>query len=150
MATLVKRKGNLFPSLMSDFFSTDRFFNNDMFDSGLTFPSQWIPAVNIEEGQKDFKITLSAPGMAKSDFKVNVENDVLTISSEKEEDKKEEGKNWTRREYSYGSFSRSFNLPEGVNSEKIDARYENGILSLTLPKKADYVKVTKAREIAVH
>jgi HSP20 family protein len=80
-------------------------------------------------------LELAAPGMDKKDFKVNVENGTLTISAEKKEESKEEKKNYTRREYSYSSFSRSFRLPENCTAEKIDAKYDNGILRVTLPKK---------------
>ena len=150
MTTLVKRNGGLFPSF-SDLFDTDRFFDSDLFSfgGGMQIPSRWVPAVNIMESPKEFKFTLSAPGMKKSDFKIHVENDVLTISAEKKEESKEEKENYTRREFFYGSFKRSFNLPEGVNGEKIDAHYENGILALTLPKKEEFMKKSKVKEIAV-
>ena len=93
-------------------------------------------------------VELAAPGLEKKDFKIELENQVLTVSSEKEEEKKEETKNFKRREFSYNSFSRSFQLPEDVLSDKIDAKYENGILKLSVPKKEVTVSKPK-KEIKV-
>ena len=91
---------------------------------------------------------MAAPGLERKDFKVEVENGMLCISSEKEEESKEEKKNYTRREYSYNSFSRSFTLPDNSLPDKINAKYENGVLHITLPKKE--VTVQKlAKEIKV-
>ena len=95
----------------------------------------FVPAVNVAENENDWQIEVSAPGFSKEDFKINFEKDVLTISAEhKTEDGKKE-KNYTRREFSYGSFSRVFRVKENtVDVEKIAATYENGILAITLPK----------------
>jgi HSP20 family protein len=107
-----------------------------------------VPSVNITENDKDFKIELAAPGLERKDFKVEVENGMLCISSEKEEESKEEKKNYTRKEYSYKGFSRSFTLPDNCMPEKILAKYDNGVLNITLPKKE--VTVSKpAKEIKV-
>ena len=150
MKTLAKTNGDLFPSVLNDFFDTDRFFGTDFLGNNLNFPAtKWMPSVNITETPKDFKINLSAPGMKKSDFKINLENNILTIMAEKEEEKNTEDKRFTRREYSYGSFSRSFTLPEYVKSEKIDAKYEDGILELMIPKNEEEWKKSAAKEIAV-
>ena len=148
--TLVKRNGNFLnplPMLFDDFFNRDLFNwgNSNFSDTNTT-----IPAVNIKETaenyevevaapgmtKKDFKIELAAPGLEKKDFKIAVEDKVLTISSEKEDKKEEKKENYRRREFSYSSFSRSFQLPENVLSDKIDAKYENGVLKLSIPKKA--------------
>lgn len=140
--TLVKTKrngnGNVFPKLVNDFFDTDFFRTPGILgwnggSSGYGLPSG--PSVNISETSKDYTIELAAPGLEKKDFKVEIDNGVLTISSEKEREEKEENKNYCRQEYSFQSFSRSFDLPENSLPEKIDAHYENGILKLTLPKK---------------
>lgn len=137
MTTLVKRNGDIFPSMLSDFFDTDRFFGTDF--PGRRFSTD-VPAVNITESEKEFKIEMAAPGMSKKDFKVNLEGDVLTISAEKEEEQKDDNDRYTRREFSYLSFSRSFRLPEEVKAENIDGKYEEGVLKLTIPKKEESMK----------
>ena len=91
---------------------------------------------------------LAVPGMKKEDFKVNVENDVMTISAEKKEEKKEEKEHFTRREYYYGSFERSFTLPSNSNPSKIEARYEDGVLKFFIPK-VDIQKKNTMKEIKV-
>ena len=107
----------------------------------------FVPSANIRENEKNFEIELAVPGMKKDDFKINLENNVLTISSEMEEEQKEENKNFTRREFTYGSFSRSFTLPKIVETEQIKASYENGILHIQLPKKEE-AKISKQIAIA--
>jgi len=93
-----------------------------------------IPAVNISENKERFDVTIAAPGMKKDDFNIDVDGNTLTISAETREEKEEKENRYTRKEYSYSSFSRSFSLPDGVNKDKIDASYDNGILKLSLPK----------------
>lgn len=122
---------------------------NDPFDE-FQFPSfertssfGQLPSANVIEGEKEFKIELAAPGMKKDEFKVEINNGQLTISSEKKDEKEEKGKNYTRQEFSYRSFTRSFLLPENVNAEKINAKYDDGILKLTLPKKEGTKKLGK-------
>lgn len=139
MTTLTLSRKGLLPSWTTELFDTGNFFSPSLLDVDGDSPA-WdlasrVPSANIVENGKDFKIELAAPGMAKKDFKVSVENGVLNISAEKEEEMKEEKKNYTRREYSYNSFSRSFRLPENCLPEKIDAKYDNGILHLSIPKK---------------
>jgi HSP20 family protein len=132
MATLVKRNSTLFPASVSDFFNTDIFnFNNDFF----RLTTNLTPSVNVSETDKEFKIELAAPGLEKKDFKLSVENGILTVSSEKQSEKTEEKKNYWRKEFSYNQFSRSFQLPENSVSEKLDAKYDNGILNIIVPKK---------------
>lgn len=133
MSLLVKRNGNLFPSLVSDFFDTD-LLSPELFNFEGSMVSK-LPSVNITEGDKNFKIELAAPGFEKKDFKIEADNGLLTISSEKEKEDKEETDNYRRREFSYSSFRRSFQLPENSIQDKIEAKYENGVLKLTLPKK---------------
>lgn len=152
MSLLVKRNGLSLPSLVSDFFDTGRVFpslfdiSDTPFDIGRE--AMVVPEANIIENEKDFGIEIAAPGLDRKDFKVSVDNDILTVSSEKTEDKKEERKNYRRKEFSYTAFMRSFTLPENCVPEKIDAKYENGILHLSLPKKE--IKITKpAKEIKV-
>lgn len=116
-------------SLLSDFFDNDRFFDADW------LRKQSVPAVNVKETEKTFEIEVAAPGLTKKDFHISVDNGMLTISSEKQEEKEEKDKNYTRKEFSYSSFSRSFTLPENVNEEDVKAYYEDGILKLHVAKK---------------
>lgn len=134
-----KRNGGLSTSLVDNFFNMDRligpsFFNRDggLFDLD---ESVVIPSANITESEKDYKIEMAVPGLEKKDFNIEVQDGVLSISVEKEEDKEEERKNYYRREFSYHSFKRSFVLPDNLMNDRIDAKYENGVLRLLLPKK---------------
>lgn len=139
MSQLTKRNRSPFPSLVSDFFDNGILFPSVFdSDSGLfnfSDKSLIIPNANISENEKEYKVEVAIPGLDKKDFKVEVDNGVLTVSSEKQEEKKEDHKNYKRREFSYSSFSRSFTLPENSVADKIDAKYENGILNLSIPKK---------------
>ncbi len=129
-------------SLLSDFFDNDRFFDADW------LRKQSVPAVNVKETEKDFEIDMAAPGLTKKDFEISVDHGVLTISSEKKEEKEEMDKTYTRKEYSYSSFSRSFTLPENVNEEDVKAYYEDGVLKLHIAKKAmGTTKPKKAIEV---
>ncbi|MEP1096589.1 MAG: Hsp20/alpha crystallin family protein [Cyclobacteriaceae bacterium] len=145
MSLLVRTPG-LFPTRPS-FFSD--FFDND--DKWLDFDGNgWtskIPAANIQEKDAAYVIELAAPGMEKEDFHVDVENGNLCISSEKESETEGKENGYSRKEFSYSSFSRSFALPENVKEDKIKASYKDGILSLTLPKEKD-VKIPK-KEIKI-
>ncbi len=96
-----------------------------------------IPATNIVENDNSFDLELAVPGLKKEDVHIDVENNVLTISSENKEEKEEKTKNYTRREFVYGSFSRSFILPKSVDSDNIKAEYKDGVLCLNLPKKEE-------------
>jgi HSP20 family protein len=151
MKSLVKSNGTYFPTIPSLF---DDFFNRDWLDSSL---SNWrvagatLPAVNVMETNDDFRIEVAAPGMKRSDFKVELDNNVLTISSQREEknEDKDANGNYTRREFSYQSFQRSFSLPENkVLGEKISAKYIDGVLHVTVPKSED-AKVKPVKQIAV-
>lgn len=131
--TLMKKSD--WPSLMngswlSDFFDNDRFFDSDW------MKKQSVPAVNVKETEKGFDIELAAPGLSKNDFTITVDNRVLTLSCEKQEEKEEKKNEYTRKEFSYSSFSRSFALPENVNEDGIKATYNNGLLQVSLLKKA--------------
>jgi HSP20 family protein len=133
------------PSLFEDFFKPW----NEFFDNG----GPWgrvvnVPAVNITEQQDQYLVAVAVPGMKKSDFKINVDGNILTISSEKEDTKEEKDKKFTKKEYSYSSFSRSFTLPDEVNKEKIDAHYEEGVLKISLPR-IENEKKPSAKQIAV-
>jgi HSP20 family protein len=131
--TLLKKP--VLPSLLTDKWLSDFFDNDRFFDADWLKRMQVVPAVNVKELEKEFEIEMAAPGMTKKDFNIRIENGVMIISSEKEEKKEEKEDNYTRKEFNYTSFTRSFNLPENVNPDKIDAKYENGILRILIGKK---------------
>lgn len=133
--SLVKRE-NYLPSwsgFFNDFLSRDWY---DWSNQNFSPTNTTIPSVNIKETENEFVVDMAAPGMDKEDFRINLNNNLLTISSEKQaESKQSEGKNFSRCEFSYQSFSRAFTLPAIVETDKITAKYENGILHVTIPKK---------------
>jgi len=149
--TIVKRNGaaaNGFPTLFDDF------FNRDIFNWGLNNYSDTnttIPAVNIRETPDNYEVEVAAPGMSKNDFKITLEGNTLTISSEKtqqqEENKKES--RYTSREFSYQSFSRTFTLQKDVmDTDRIQAAYRDGVLHLQIPK-MEHVKQKPPRVIEI-
>lgn len=136
MKTLVKSNGNFFPtnpSIFDDFFTRD-FFNNSSFNHTN---ADTLPALNIQETDSSFKLEVAAPGMTKEDFKVEFDNNLIIISAQREnqcEDKDQFG-NYTRKEFSYQSFKRSFRLPDGIiQVDNISAKYSDGVLSVNIPK----------------
>lgn len=147
MTHIVKRNRSLFPGLVNNLLDSGVFFGPELLNNAIDF-SLKVPSANITESESDYKIELAAPGLQKGDFKIELDNNVLTVSSEKEEEKKEEEKDYKRREFSYSSFSRSFQLPENILADKIDAKYENGVLKLSIPKKEITVSASK-KEIKV-
>ena len=134
--TLVKRDVGYVPTI-SNFF--DDFFTRDLFN----WPSDSstgtsIPKVNIYETDAEFHVEMAAPGMRKEDFNVELDNNSLTISSQKSSETEEKHeKNFQRKEFSYLSFQRTFHLPDSAEVEKINAKYTDGILSLVIPKKEE-------------
>ncbi len=132
------------PAFFDDFFRPW----NEWFDDGLTRSGR-MPAVNISEEDEAYRLTLAVPGMKKSDFEIDVEGNQLTISCSKEESKAEKETRFTRREYSYYSFERSFTLPEEINRDRIDASYENGLLIVLLPKKEEAKRQQISKHIAI-
>ena len=148
MSTRALTKTNeVFPSVFFDDFF--RPLNEWFGNGGLTGKSLATPAVNITESKDDYKVSVAAPGLKKSDFNIDVEGNMLTVSCEKEERKEEKDERHTRKEYNYSSFSRSFTLPEEVIKDKIEAAYEDGVLKLTLPKKEEAKKALLSKHIAV-
>lgn len=146
--TLVRRSNGLFPSVPSFF---DDFFTRDVFDWSNSNNTQGssLPAVNIKEDDDDFVVEVAVPGLNKEDFKIELENDVLTISSEKKENKDVEGDNYKRREFRYSTFKRTFSLPENkIDGDKVDANYSDGVLEITLPKREE-VKPKPVRSIQI-
>ncbi len=96
-----------------------------------------VPAVNIQETENGYTLEVAAPGLQKDQFHIHIDGRILTISAEQKEEKTEEKNKWTRKEFSYSAFKRSFTLPENVNAEAIEARYDNGILAVQVPKTAE-------------
>lgn len=146
---LTKRNDSLpaFSSLFGDFF--DKAFS-DWTSTNYSLTNTTLPAVNIQESKDDFLVSMAVPGMTKKDFKIDLNDNVLTISSEKKEEKRSEEVNFTRQEYSYQAFSRSFTLPKDVvNDEKISAKYENGELKILIPKKEE-AKPKKPKLISIN
>jgi HSP20 family protein len=133
--------------------NTAPYFNN-VFDSlfsealnkNLTINK--VPGVNILETPNDYKIEVAAPGLTKEDFQINLKKDNLSIWAEKKAEETDEKKDYTRKEFDYYSFARSFVLPESVDSEKITAEYLNGILTLTIGKKDDSQSQTKEIKVS--
>jgi len=129
--TLIKQRGS-YPSmrsLLEDFWNNDTLVEDRFWNTRVN-----LPAVNIIEKDDKFLIEMAAPGLRKEDFKINIENGILQIDSESEREVEEEKDNYTRKEFNYSSFSRSFTLPENASEENIAASYENGVLKLKLQK----------------
>jgi HSP20 family protein len=147
--TLMKRTQDWYPTFPSFF---DKFFEGNLMDwNNWNYSSTdtTLPAVNVKEDKDSYMIEVAAPGMAKEDFKIDYENGRLTISSERKNESKEKDGNYTRREFSYQSFQRSFTVPEHfVNGDKIAATYKEGILHISIPKREE-VKPKPAREIKI-
>jgi len=121
-----------FSGIVEDFFrDDDNFFPTwrNRLVGGFT-----VPAVNIRETKDQFMLEVAAPGLKKDDFVVEVDNGMLVVRAEKSVEKEDKGDDYTRQEFSYESFRRSFWLPENVNSDAIKATYKNGILNIALPK----------------
>ena len=127
----------------------DEFFNynySPAYYNGTNYNN--TPAVNIVEEKENFKIEVAAPGLNKKDFHIELDNSVLTISSQNEEKKEEKNDRFTTREFNYSSFKRSFTLPKTVKSDKINASHKDGILTITIPKLEEAIE-KPVREIAI-
>lgn len=147
--TLIRRSNGLFqgaPSFFDDFLTKDVF---DWSKANNVVKGSSLPAVNVKEDKDSFEVEVAVPGLDKEDFKIELENDILTISSEKEATKESGEKNYMRREFQYSSFKRTFSLPENaVNGDKVEANYTDGVLHILLPKKEE-VKPKPAKTIAI-
>ncbi|GAB3944813.1 Hsp20/alpha crystallin family protein [Spirosoma harenae] len=154
MNTLVRRNSN-FPSLIENFFGRDM---NDFFNTNMPSVHN-VPAVNVAENKDGFRIEVAAPGLKKDDFKLDLNHNNLTISAYQETHKDEadgekENQNtnqerYTRREFSYSSFQRTFTLPTSVDADKIHASYTDGLLKIELPKREE-AKVKPPRQIEIN
>ncbi len=123
-------------------------FDNDFFPV-LSNRTSSMPAVNIKENEKSFFLELAVPGMEKKDLKIDINEDVLTISSESKNETEEEKDGYKRKEFSYSSFCRSFYIPENINRDKIGANYKDGILNIELPKlEEEKSKITRQIKIS--
>ena len=147
MNSLTKRNERFWPKMVQDFFGAENPFD---WDEKFRFPEKSIeiPSTNLIESDKEFKLELSAPGFDKKDFKIELQDGMLGISAEKEQKSEEVKENYRKKEFSYSSIRRSFALPENIRDEKIDAKYSNGILKISVPKKV-VEKNTPKKEIEV-
>ena len=135
------------PSLFDDFFKPW----NEWFDKPALFERMMtMPAVNVGENMDNYIVSLAAPGLKKEDFKIGIEGNMLTISCQKEVEEEEKNVKFTRKEYNFYSFSRSFTIPEDVKLDAIDAHYENGVLNIMLPRLEETKKLTTSKTIAVN
>jgi len=142
--TLIRRANNNYPVFQNwfeDFFAPVQSYAN-------TRTKGFVPAVNIAEDENKYAIEFAVPGLTKSDFSINLDNDILTVKSEKENSNEESNSNYTRKEFSYSSFQRSFTMPDAADGENIKAEYKDGILSIEIPKKEE-AKVKPAKEIQI-
>ncbi|QRR02716.1 Hsp20/alpha crystallin family protein [Dyadobacter sandarakinus] len=142
MSTLVKSHFAT-PAYMNSFFGKDLFseFNTPAFSGS-------VPAVNVVENKDGFRIEVAAPGLQKSDFKLNLDKNQLTISAHKEQSEEQQNETYSRREFKYTSFQRTFTLPTSIDGDRIEANYVDGVLSIALPKREE-AKEKPAREISV-
>lgn len=141
---LTKTNGNTpsVRSIFNDLFDMDNFFSSNIVNREI-MPN--VPAVNVKEDENEFQVQVAAPGFEKQDLNISLENEVLTISAEKKDEKDEESENFKRREFNYTSFARTFKLPTTVKEEEIKAEYKDGILTLNIPKKEESKKLLKKK-----
>lgn len=128
--SIVRRSNLGFPALMNEIFKPDWFGGMENFSTS-------VPAVNIKENEKDFELELAVPGRKKEDFNIEVDSNVLTVSTEVKSENEVSEENYTRREFGYSSFKRAFTLPETIDEDKIKAAYVDGLLKFTLPKRKE-------------
>jgi HSP20 family protein len=146
MMTLVKfnpekRNSSLLPGFNDVF---DSIFNDTFFNDRMV---SRVPAVNISETENNYHVELAAPGLKKEDFKLNLENNVLNVSVEQSANNEDDQKNYSKREYSYSSFVRSFTLPESADDSQIDATYTDGILRIDIAKREEAKTVRRQIDI---
>lgn len=130
-------------SLLSNFFDDDKFLSSPW------LRGQSVPAVNVKENDNNFEVELAAPGFRKEDFQISADNGLLTISAERKEENEKQENNYTRREFGYSSFSRSFRLPDHVDQENISAKFSDGVLRMIIQKN-EKAKAKKPKTIQIH
>lgn len=145
MSKALIRNTGVLPSVFEDLLNPW----NEWFDKGGLTKMLTVPAVNIKENKDQFELSVAVPGMKKEHFQIDIDGNLLTISAEMEATKNENDEKTTREEYNYSSFSRTFTLPDEVKKDGIEARYEEGVLKLVLPKREDARKIAATRQIAV-
>jgi len=146
MTKLLTRSTNLLPTFFEDIINPW----NSVFGSNGFFPSSGsVPAVNITTSNGDYLFSMAVPGMKKEDFKIDYDDSLLTISCEKEETNEEKNAKYTRKEYNFSSFKRSFSIPTEINVERIEAHYQDGILHIKLPIKEALKLSGEHKHIAV-
>lgn len=134
--SLIKKNAEHIPlrSMLTDLFDANSFFGSDLTSLKHFFVNA-VPPANVKELDHQFEVELAVPGYSKGDFNININNDVLTISAEKKDESNEKNANFTRKEFSYQSFERSFTLPNTVEGDRIKAEYKEGLLQLVIPKR---------------
>ena len=145
LPTIIRRSNYAAPSIFEEFFNNNfppRFFDGDNWSTNSK-----VPAVNVEEDEKEYRIEVAAPGLEKEDLKVSVNDGVLTISSEKKVEKEDKKDSYIRREFGYTSFCRSFTLTDEVDPDKISAKHKNGVLHVNIPKTE--TKVIPSKDIKI-
>lgn len=144
---LIRRNENsLFPSVPS---IIEDFFNDGPFLAPVFKYNSSLPAVNVKETDNEYELEVAVPGMKREDFKVNLENNMLTVSAECKDEHEDKNRNYSRKEFSYSSFSRSFALPDNsVEEDKIEAKYIDGVLKIYLPK-AETAKPKPLKQIEI-
>ena len=142
MAIIKSNQAN-YPSIFNGLFENLPFFESEFFNMSK------LPATNVKETETAFHVELAVPGFKKEDIKVNVEEDVLSVSAEIKAEKDEKDEKFTRKEFSYSSFNRKFQLPSNINKDQIEAKYENGILNLKI-NKLDIKAPSKNTQISIH
>ena len=145
MSTKALTRNLITPSLFDDFLRPW----NEWFDKPMDMVMT-IPAVNVKENKDQYMLSLAAPGLKKEDFFIDIDNNMIVISSEKEEKKEENDEQFTRKEYSFSSFTRRFTIPDDVKQDAIEARYENGVLNIKLPRKEEAKGLTASKRVAVN
>jgi len=145
--SLIKFRTNPAQTANFDSFFND-FFEGEFFPKSLNHKSGSLPAANIRETETGFHVELAAPGMKKEDFNIELNEDLLSIRTEKQEEQEEKDGKYTKREFNYSSFVRSFRLPEEVDIDSIRASYSDGLLSLDIPKK-EMEETKKVKQIEI-
>jgi len=144
--TLIRTNNRFYPSVFNQLFNRELV---DWSNAGFSSDDSTLPAVNILEDDNSIQIEVAAPGMKKEDFKIDLENNRLTVSAEVSTENSESGERYSRKEFSYRSFRRLFNIPvETINGDQIQATYKDGILLVTLPKREE-LKPKPARAIEI-
>jgi HSP20 family protein len=143
-----KKPTSLFPTINFPNLADTLFRDDDFFDGRWMARELTVPSVNVKETKEAFNLEIAVPGMKKSDFKLEVKDGALVVSAETKSEKEEKGEQYTRKEFNFSSFSRSFWLPENVKTDNIKAQYNDGILKVVVPR-MEVKKETPVKQIAI-